>query len=233
MAQVEAPAGEAPYPKALKNGPLVEVVPGEVWCLEGRFPMTSLIATMRTMTIVRSQRGELAVFSSIRVDDATLSQIRALGKIKAVVKVGGGHGRDDAWWVAQTGAEYWAHPRFEADRAVLKNAKIAVDGAPGPFPSLTAFVFADLPVRPESAWLFNREGRGPNFLIVCDAMQSYASVPNEDVVLSNLSSNFLGKLVLYMMGFTVRCVSALLSGQLRWPRGLVLASCPARVKTRD
>src|SRR6266516_2467224 len=52
----------------------------------------------------------LTLINSIRLDDAGLAQLDALGLVAHVVKIGSIHGRDDAFYKAHYGATFWAAP---------------------------------------------------------------------------------------------------------------------------
>jgi hypothetical protein len=98
------------FPPALGNGPLVELILGEAWAVEGWFDMTPIAWITRTMTVLRSDR-ELCLFNSVRLDAETEQALAALGTVRHVVKVNSMHSRDDAYYVAQFGAEYWVRRR--------------------------------------------------------------------------------------------------------------------------
>lgn len=97
---------------------------------------------LRTMTVVRCN-GELSIFNSIRVDDDTLNAIAALGTVRHVVKLGFGHGSDDAWYLSLfRNAEYWTHDNFVSSRPSVTPAHVLAEGTPGPL-GIQPIVFHD------------------------------------------------------------------------------------------
>lgn len=193
-----------PYRPLLEHGPLTPVI-DDVWCVEGWIDALPLVWALRTMTVVR-HGGEIAIFNSIRVDDATVAAIRALGKVAHVVKLGG-HNRDDAWWLAAApGAAYWTHPGFVSRRPSVVSTHTLADGATGPFPNMTTYVIPDLKLA-ESYCVVDGAGARPGLLIVCDALQSWgAHVPGEDVALSDLTLSCTTRVACACFGYTRRCV---------------------------
>lgn len=67
----------------------------------------------RHMTAVR-ECNALTLINSIRLDDAGLAQLDALGRVAHVVKIGSLHGRDDAFYKAHYGADVLGRARHDA-----------------------------------------------------------------------------------------------------------------------
>ena len=79
------------------HGPLEKVF-ADVWVVKGgsKMPLPIPVRITKTMSIVRNPKTkELTLVNSMNVSDALLSEIEALGPIKHVLTVGGGHGKDD------------------------------------------------------------------------------------------------------------------------------------------
>jgi len=73
----------------------------DIWVVKGgsKMPLPIPVRITKTMTIVRnSVTKELTLINAMRVSDALLSEIEALGEIKHVLTVGGGHGKDDGFY---------------------------------------------------------------------------------------------------------------------------------------
>jgi hypothetical protein len=97
-----------PFPPAQPHGELREVLPGVFFVtgtvgMPSRLPMTF----SRNMIVVRD--GErLVLVNSVRLDDAGLAALDALGKVTDVVRIAGNHGQDDPFYADRYGAKVWA-----------------------------------------------------------------------------------------------------------------------------
>ena len=87
---------------AQPHGPLREVFPG-IHLVKGTMRMGAATLS-RNMTVVR--RGDdLVLVNSVRLDDQGLAELERLGKVTDVIRLAGGHGSDDPFYVWPTGAE--------------------------------------------------------------------------------------------------------------------------------
>ncbi len=86
---------------ASPHGPLDEVFPG-IWFVRGgiKMPMAMPMKFSRSMTIVRGEDG-LTLFNTMRLSEAGLRALDALGQVRNVIRLGGFHGRDDAFYRAR------------------------------------------------------------------------------------------------------------------------------------
>lgn len=126
--------------------------------------------TSRTMVVLR-EGDELTLVNTVRLTEAGLAELGALGRVRHVVRLGAFHGRDDPFYRDQFGATTWALP-----------GALGVDGRPAdaelgpdlPFPAQggRTFVFTSAAL-PEAAVLLPREG---GILLTCDAVQSWSHV---------------------------------------------------------
>lgn len=122
----------------------------------------------RNMTVVR-ENGKLTLFNAVRLSDAGLEALEALGAIANVVQVGGLHGVDDAFYRDRYGATYWAQPG--AGQAGVPVDKELVPGGPLPVSNASLFVFETTKI-PEAIFRLDRDG---GVLIACDALQNYVA----------------------------------------------------------
>jgi hypothetical protein len=187
-----------PFPPAQKHGELSEVFPG-IFFVQGTVKMPGPPARFsRNMTVIRHE-GELTLVNSIRLDEAGLAKLDALGKVKHVVRLAGFHGLDDPFYKDRYGATMHA-VRGQVYAAGFDNAKGASaetyfqadvlhdDGSALPFPGARLFVF-DGKV-PEGLLHLDRDG---GILIAGDALQNWDRVDEY--------FNFLASLMMRMMGF--------------------------------
>src|ERR1700742_3063575 len=99
------------FPPALHHGRLEEVFP-DIFFVTGEMQTVLKGAPFqfsRNMTVVRDADA-LTLINTVRLDDAGLGQLDALGRVVNVVKIGSLHGRDDAFYKARYGATFWAAP---------------------------------------------------------------------------------------------------------------------------
>jgi hypothetical protein len=146
----------------------IEPISDDVWVVSGSVVMAPLVRLTRNMVILR-QGTELTLVNSVRLDDAGLAALDALGKVAHVIKIGM-HGMDDAFYVDRYGAKMWA-----LDGAALSNGVEASDvlsaDAELPVDDLRLFLFEHT-VKPEAALLLERDG---GLLITCDSVQNWTN----------------------------------------------------------
>jgi hypothetical protein len=120
----------------------------------------------RNMTVVR-QAGELTLVNAVRLDDAGLAQLDALGEVTHVVRIGSLHGRDDAFYVERSDATYWGL-RGTPPTGVEIDEELTADAVPVRDASLFRFEHTKLP---EAILRLDRDG---GIVIACDALQNWA-----------------------------------------------------------
>ena len=157
------------FAEALPHGDLHEVFP-DVFFVTGTMKTVLMGAHWhfsRNMIVVR-EGDALTLVNTVRLSEAGLASLEALGKVEHVVKIGALHGVDDAFYKDRYGAKYWALPNMPHDPELLPDALLAVDG-PLPFAGASLFVFENTKL-PESIIRLDREG---GILIACDALQNW------------------------------------------------------------
>lgn len=132
-----------PHPPALPHGEIEEPLPG-LFFVTGtvRMPMPVPILFSRAMTIVREGQ-RLVLVNSVRLDDAGLAKLDALGKVTDVIRLAGNHGADDPFYKERYGARVWApkgapympgfdakaEPYFEPDERYETGSTLPIAGA--------------------------------------------------------------------------------------------------------
>ena len=183
------------HPPARAHGELEELFPDVFFVtgslgMPGRLPVTF----SRNMSVFR-EGGRLVLVNSVRLGDAGLAALDALGKVTDVVRLAGYHGMDDPFYKERYGATVWAlegqryvsgfdlsaPPYLEADRTLVAGGDLPLRGA-------RLHVIGSKPL--EGLLLVQREG---GILVAGDALQNWAK---PDPFFS-----FLGKLMLRGMGF--------------------------------
>ena len=121
----------------------------------------------RNMIIVRAG-NELTLINTVRLDDAGLKQLDALGKVSHVVRLGQFHGIDDAFYRQLYGATQWGLAGMVGDDGAPPNRLLDASGA-APFAPVTFFSF-ETSALPEGLLLIEREG---GVLVSCDSLQNW------------------------------------------------------------
>jgi hypothetical protein len=93
------------FPPAQRHGELREVLPG-VFFVTGAVKMGP-VTMSRNMSVVRDGDG-LVLINSVRLDEAGLAALDAIGRVKHVVRLAGFHGMDDPFYKDRYGATVWA-----------------------------------------------------------------------------------------------------------------------------
>ncbi len=86
------------------HGSLREVLP-ELFVVQGSLAFGPARFS-RNMTVVR-RGGELVLFNTVRLNDAGLAELDALGRVAHVVRLSGFHGMDDPFYKVRYGATVW------------------------------------------------------------------------------------------------------------------------------
>lgn len=174
------------FPPAMPHGALEEVftdvfvVTGTVRPLfEGKQWQFS-----RNMTVVREGQS-LTLINTVRLDDAGLAALDALGTVRHVVKLGQAHGLDDPFYMDRYDAALWALPDMTHNRELSTDKQLTAGGEM-PFSGCSLIDF-EVPGHPESALLVERDG---GILITCDSLQNWAQA---DEYFSEESAALMGQ----------------------------------------
>jgi len=155
------------FPAQLPHGSFQEIFP-DVFFLTGQIkvPSDPVSEFSRNMVVIRDA-GTLTLVNSIRLDEAGLLALDALGTVHNIVKLGGFHGRDDAFYLDRYDAELWAPEGMTYSRGESTD-RLLSDGQMGPVSGSAAFVF-DTPKMPEAMLLLDWHG---GILLTCDSFQN-------------------------------------------------------------
>lgn len=162
------------FPPALPHGRLEQIFP-EIFFVTGAMKTVILntpFQLSRNMTVVRDGNA-LTLINSIRLDDAGLVQLDALGRVAHVIKLGSLHGRDDAFYKARYGATFWAAPGMVHEHGLVADRELR-PGSETPFAGCSVFDFQTSRT-PECILHVDRAG---GVLVACDALQNFLA-PDE------------------------------------------------------
>jgi hypothetical protein len=183
-----------PHPPAYPHGELREVLPG-LFFVTGTTAMGPGMRFSRNMTVIRE--GErLVLVNTVRLDDAGLKALDALGRVTDVIRLAGFHGSDDPFYKERYGAKVWAirgqrytagfdtkapEVYFEPDVQIDETTRL-------PLADARIHVFASTP--PEGLLVLARDG---GVVVSGDCLQHWAS--------TDAYFSFFGGLMMKMMGF--------------------------------
>ncbi len=172
------------YAPACPHDPIEEIFP-EVFMVRGSVRLNPLMRITRNMAILRHQ-GELSLVNPIRLSPEGEGQLRALGSVKRLLRLGPLHGLDDPYYVDQLQAELWApaksdtYPEPPIDRFLSPETEL-------PFPDAELFSYRGT-AQTESVLLIRRSG---GLLLPCDSIQHYGDY-RHNTLLARLVMPFIG-----------------------------------------
>jgi hypothetical protein len=154
------------YAAPRPHDPIEEIAP-DIFMVRGSVQVTKRIQTSRNMAIIR-HNGELSLINPIRLTEEGERDLKELGTIKNIIRLGCFHGMDDPYYVDTFGAQMWSQEGGEtypepAPQVVL-NADTQL-----PFPDAQLFLF-DKALQPECALFLQREN---GILLTCDSIQHW------------------------------------------------------------
>ncbi len=159
------------YPEAMAHGDIEEVFP-DIFVVTGTSRpifMEQQWQFSRNMTIVRDG-DTLTLVNTVRLNDAGLSKLEALGKVQGVVKLGSYHGYDDPFYLDRYQAPLWALEGMEHESGRSTN-KVLTVGGEMPFSKCSLFSF-ETAAKPEGILVLDREG---GILLSCDSVQNWVA----------------------------------------------------------
>lgn len=187
------------FPPSLPHGALEEIFP-DVFFVTGTVGMPGPIPVRfsRNMTVIRQGRA-LTLVGTVRLDEAGLAALDALGEVKHVIRLAGFHGMDDPFYKDRYGAKVWVVRGQVYARGFDAPKTAKADGYFQPDVEMDAGT--ELPVAGarlvtfdgqtgEGVLLLEREG---GILVTGDSLQHWERV--------DPYFNWLGAIVMRLMGF--------------------------------
>ena len=154
------------YPEAQPHDPPLQVA-DDLFVVYGSIKLQPGVRMTRNMTIVRHD-GELTLISPVRLDQAGLAQLDALGTVRHVIRLGPMHGLDDPFYLDRYDAAFWAVPGMELSRGEGITNPL-VGGESGPCTNSSVFTFQTT-TKPEAILRLGRHG---GTLVTCDSLQNF------------------------------------------------------------
>jgi hypothetical protein len=177
------------YQNSEPHDPPTEIA-DDLFVVCGSVLLKPIVRINRNMAVVR-HAGELTLINTVRMDEAGLKALEALGEIKHVLRLGPFHGMDDAFYVDRYNATFWSFTDGETYPEPAITHPLSADGEL-PFPCAKLFIFDHLK-NTEGAILLER---GSGVLLTVDSVQSYSTPPHKPY------TSWLVKLLLPLVGFT-------------------------------
>ena len=171
------------FPAVEPHGAL-EPLFDDVWRVTGSVVMAPLVRISRNMVVLR-RAGQLTLINAVRLDEAGLAALDALGEVRDVVRIGV-HAMDDAFYLDRYEATRWAMPGMAPLTEDLPNRVLGEDGLPVEDAELFSFEGTK---DPEGALLVGQDG---GLLLTCDSVQHWEPMP---------FVSFAGKVASKLMGF--------------------------------
>lgn len=174
------------FPEQLPHGIIDEVFP-DVFFVKGQIKIArpdTVVLLTRSMTVIRDG-DDLFLVNTIRLDDDGLSALDQLGTVKAIVRIGGNHGRDDAFYCDRYDAPVWMPEGVPLTRPVARQM-ILQPGDAGLLADASVLLF-DTTKDPEAVICLHRHG---GILITADSFH-HMEAPDEFV--DESSAGILGE----------------------------------------
>lgn len=150
-----------------------EQIADDLFVVKGCVKPSPIVRFTRNMAIVRDE-GQLTLINPVRMDEAGLSKLEALGAVKHVLRLGPMHGMDDVFYVDRYQAPFWSFTKQTTYTEPSIDHPLE-DGGALPFSNAELFGF-DHMKETEGAILLHREPG--NVLLTCDGVQSYSTPPH-------------------------------------------------------
>lgn len=167
----------------------LEQVFDDVWWAWGTVNAGKGVVFPRNMVLVR-EGGELIAIHPVLMPEEEQAKIEALGPVKHIMRLGAGHGMDDAAYVKRYTPTVWMPPGCEHS---LGKTVDLVPGAKLPISEATVFEFTGSR-RPETALHLARHG---GVLLTCDSVQNWEGI---------VGLSLMAKVMTPLLGFRGRAV---------------------------
>ena len=188
---------------ASAHGDIQAILPN-IWFVQGEVKMPMLFPPMRisrSMTIIRNpENNELSIINSMRLQDQAMAELDKLGKVAHIIRIGGFHGRDDAFYKQRYQAKLYAIKGQvytkamtkipdHSDKGYLQADEWLDEQSTLPIPNASLKIFSSSQP-PEAILLLKQDG---GIAITADALQNTA--------LPDKYHNWFARIMMKKMGF--------------------------------
>jgi hypothetical protein len=145
----------------------IEAIANDAFMVRGSMKMNAVLRISRNMGIIR-EGTELTLINPIRLNDEVEKELKALGEVTNILRLGAFHGIDDPYYLDSFKARFWCQPGGTAYTEPSIDVELGA-GSVLPFSDGGIFEYRGTE-QPECALLLKREG---GILFSCDAIQHY------------------------------------------------------------
>ncbi len=167
--------------KAGKTFGTLQQVFDDVWWTWGTVQVGPGLAFPRNMVIVREPDG-LVVIHPVMMPVEEQAKIETLGPIKHIVRLGAGHGMDDAAYIARYKPTTWGQPGALLGEGATRDREL-VTGGPSPLAGGTVIAF-DTSKSAECVIHVPRHG---GIVLSCDSIQNWSDAPGTTALMKPVS----------------------------------------------
>ncbi|NKB34402.1 MAG: hypothetical protein GKR91_15025 [Pseudomonadales bacterium] len=164
----------------------IEEIGTDAYMVRGSIKLNAFMRITRNMGIIR-EGDELTLINPIRLNRKTEENLRSLGEVKNLVRLGAFHGVDDPYYADNFKAQFWCQQGGTTYTEPLVDIEIGMGGLT-PVHECEFFQFQGT-AQPECALLLKRDG---GILFTCDAIQHYGDYSY---------NNWLARIVMPRIGF--------------------------------
>ncbi|MES2217111.1 MAG: hypothetical protein V4501_01735 [Pseudomonadota bacterium] len=154
---------------AWPHSEITEIFPNIFMVMGTNITSCSNVELQHSRNMIMLRDGDqLSLINTVRLTDAGLAALDALGKVSNVIRIGAFHGRDDAFYLERYDAKLWALAGMQhennrvADFLLQPNDKM-------PWPNSSIFIF-ETSAFPEGILHIADEG---GILITCDSIKNW------------------------------------------------------------
>lgn len=185
----------------------IEEIGSDAFMVRGSIKLNPLMRITRNMGIIR-EGSELTLVNPIRLNSKVEADLKSLGEVKNIIRLGAFHGIDDPYYVETFAAQFWSQSGGTTYTEPVVDIEIGMGGLT-PVSDCEIFQFKGT-AQPECALLLNRDN---GILFTCDAIQHYGDYSY---------NNWLARLVMPRIGFPKTTIIGPIWLKLMTPEGASL-----------
>lgn len=172
------------YAPIYPHDPIVEIFEN-IYLLRGSIKLGFGLSMNRNMIIIK-QNNELTLINAVRMSEAELEKLEALGAVKHVIRLGDFHGIDDQFYIDTYQATFWSQSHH-VNYPNLFPIKIIQSSKSPPIKNAEFFIFEQATCPEAILYIEDKK-----LLITTDSIQYWSDWKY---------FSFLSKIIIYLMGF--------------------------------
>ena len=127
------------YPPAYPHGPL-QPIGDDLFMVRGAIDFNRFVRLSRNMAVVRSG-SELTLVNPVRLSEAGLRELDALGAVRHLVRLGSFHGSDDPFYMYRYKPLFWSQKGGKRYKTPTPDRELT-EGGELPFPGARLIAFS-------------------------------------------------------------------------------------------